>query len=317
MATRLIGDVAASYLTDVKERKQKGGVDIIGLPTGFYRLDEYLGGLQPDAMYVVGARTGLGKTSLALDIALNVARQNKRVLFFSLEMTAERTVNRLLSRMTDIPGGRIVRGRIDGDELKRLKVAAEELADIPLAVADSTFTSEELIAHATDLAERAEQGGGPSVGLVVVDYISLLRDAQKYGENERLTRISNNLRSLARPDQLNIPMLVLAQLNREVDKREGHIPTLSDLRDSGAIEQDAHAVIFCSRPYYYELQAGADPLPAEHDAALIIAKNREGPQGKTNAVFHPSRTMWTQTRPEGINPEPVRKSLKQQVQERR
>lgn len=317
MTARLIGEVATSFFSEIEERKQKGGVDIIGTPTGFWRLDEYLGGLQPDAMYVIGARTGLGKTSLALDIALNVARQDKGVLFFSLEMTAERLTNRLLSRMTDIPGGRIVRGKVDGDELRALKLAAEELSDIPLAIDDTTYDSERLISYATNVAEDAAKRGRSEIGLVVVDYISLLRDQQKVNENERLTRISNNLRSLARPDQLNTPILVLAQLNREVDKREGNIPTLSDLRDSGAIEQDAHAVIFCYRPYYYELLKGAEPMPQENDAALIVAKNREGPQGKTRATFYPSRTAWEQKRPEGMDPDPVKKTLKQRVREGR
>lgn len=317
MATRLIGDVAAKFVTDVGERKRLGGVETIGLPTGFWRLDDYLGGLQPDSLYLIGARTGMGKTSLALDIALNVARQNQRVLFYSLEMTAERLANRLLSRMTDIPGGKIVRGKLDDQEYRVVKQASTELADIPLAIADSTFGSEALMDHSETLAEKASVGDGPPLGLIVIDYASLLRDPQKFGENERVGRISNNIRALARPDHLNIPIILLVQLNREADRRENHIPTLSDIRDSGSLEQDAHAVIFCYRPYYYELMQGAERLSEERDAALIVAKNREGPQGKTKATFHPSKTMWTQERPDGMDPEPVKKSLKERVREGR
>lgn len=317
MATRLIGDVAAAFYIEVEKRKRAGGVEVIGVPTGFHRLDDYLGGLQPDALYLIGGRPGMGKTALGMDIALNVAQQNQRVLIYSLEMTTERLTNRLLSRMTDIPSGRIIRGKLDGDELRLVREAAEQLREIPLALTDETFDSERLVEHATDLANRAEQGGGPSVGLIVVDYVSLLRDAQKFGENERVGRISNNLRALARPDNLNIPIIALVQLNREADRRENHIPTLSDIRDSGSLEQDAHAVIFCYRPYYYELMQGAERLSEERDAALIIAKNREGPQGKTKAVFYPTKTMWTQERPEGMDPEPVKKTLKSQVRELR
>jgi replicative DNA helicase len=259
----------------------------------------------------------MGKTALGLDIALNVARQDQRVMVYSLEMTADRLANRLLSRMTDIPGGRIVRGKLDGDELRAVKRATEELKDIPLAITDETFDSERLVEHATEWAERAEKRGGPPLGLLVIDYVSLLRDVAKFGENERVGRISNNIRALARPDNLNIPIVLLVQLNRQVDGREGHIPTLSDIRDSGSLEQDAHSVIFCFRPYYYELMNNAEPLPEERDAALIIAKNREGPQGKTRAVFRPSKTMWLQERPEGIDPAPVKKTLKQRVREER
>ena len=317
MATRLIGDVASSFYKDVETRKKRGGVDIIGTATGFYRLDEYLGGLQPDALYLVGGRPGMGKTALGLDIALNVAMQNKRVLVYSLEMTADRLTNRLLSRMTNIPSGRIVRGKLNNDELQQVKKASEELRDIPLAITDETFDSERLVEHATNLAERAAKGGGPDVGLLVIDYVSLLRDAQKFGENERVGRISNNLRALARPDNLNIPIVALVQLNREVDKRESHIPTLSDIRDSGSLEQDAHAVIFCYRPAYYDQMAGGESQAEERDAALIIAKNREGPQGKTKAIFRPTRTQWLQPKPEGMDPEPIKKSLVEQVRERR
>jgi replicative DNA helicase len=314
---RLIADVAKSYLGIVGERQKRGGVETIGIPTGFHRVDELTGGLQPDTLTIIGARPGVGKTSLALNIAQNVAKANNRVLFYSLEMTAERMVNRMLSSMTMIPGGKIVRGMLSPEEFRRVKQAAEELRQYPIAMADTTFTSEGLADDAEKWAERAAAAPGPPLGLVVVDYLSLLRDAAKVNENERVARISSNLRALARPDYLNIPIIALVQLNRSVEGRENKIPNMSDIRDSGAVEQDAENVWFPFRPYYYEQMNGSPPLEEERDARIIIAKNREGPTGSTPVTFYPAKTTWSQPKPEPVEPHPVKGSLTERVQKGR
>jgi len=286
MPTQHIKNVSQQFVSEVQDRYVAGGLACAGLETGFPKLDEMLGGLQPDAMYVVGGRPGSGKTSFALDLSLHVASQGKRVLFYSLEMSAKRLVCRLLSRMTGVPGIRIMQGRLSKSEFEAVEQASCSLSAYQVAIVDDTLDSDGLSRHAKRIAEKT------TVDLLVVDYLSLLRDQQRFGEYERVTRISNTLRSLARPDQLNVPILALVQLNRESDKREDHMPTLADIRDSGAIEQDAHAVIFCYRPYYYKLLRGEPPLEEEKDAALIVAKNRDGPQGKVKAIFYPSRTQW-------------------------
>lgn len=297
---RTIGDIADNLLGVVEQRQQSGGVDLIGLSTGFYKIDEWTGGLQPDQMWIVGARTAVGKTAFALSMALNVARQNRGVLVYSLEMSGELLTNRLLARMTDLPAGRIYRGKLTSEELARVKVAAEELQDLKLAVIDSSLSSDQLHDHALRVADKSD------IGLAVIDYAGILRDEGKFGETERIGRISNNVRSLARPDNLNCPVVLLAQLNRASENREDHTPQLSDLKSSGSLEQDAHVVILPYRPYLYELMHGADPLDVEDDALLIIAKNREGVTGATRASFIPRLMEWRQTAPVPVTPNKVR-----------
>lgn len=296
---RTIGDIAASFLGTVTARQEQGGVDLLGLATGFHRIDEWTGGLQPDQMWIVGARTAVGKTSIALDMALSVARQQRGVLFYSLEMSAELLVNRLIARMTDIAAGRIYRGKLTREELAKVKVATEELADFKLAVIDQTLTSDDLGEHAKRIADQSD------VGLVVIDYAGILRDDSTFGETERMGRISNNIRALARPDQLNCAVLLLAQLNRASEHREDHTPQLSDLKSSGSLEQDAHVVLLPYRPYLYELMHGAEPKDCEDDAMIIIAKNREGITGATKALFYPRIMEWRQPAPQPVIPHAI------------
>lgn len=296
VAMRRIGTVAEAFLGVVEERKRRGGVEIVGTPTGFWRIDEWTGGLQPDQLWVVGARSGVGKTALALDVALNVARQGVGTLFYSLEMSGESLVKRLLARMTDIAGGRIERGKLTDDEYRRLRVASEELDDLRLAVVDVTLSSEQLVEHALRTSDRSP------VGFVVIDYVSLLRDGNKFGETQRIGGISQTVRALARPDHLDAPVMLLAQLNRLSEHREDHTPHLSDLKDSGQLEQDASVVLMPYRPYVYERMKGAPPLDEEADAMVIVAKNREGPTGGTRATFYPRHTRWSQNAPEAVEP---------------
>lgn len=296
---RTIGQLASSLFDTVAERQAIGGVDLLGLATGLDRIDEWTGGLQPDQLWIVGARTAVGKTSLALSMGLAVARQDRGVIFYSLEMSAELLVNRLLSRMTDIPAGRIYRGKISAQELSRVKAAASELSGLKLAVVDITMSSQELSEHAKRVADQSD------VGLVVVDYAGILRDDSGFGETERMSRISNNIRALARPDQLNCAVILLAQLNRASEHREDHTPQLSDLKSSGSLEQDAHVVLLPYRPYLYELMHGAEPKEIEDDAMIIVAKNREGITGATRAQFYPRLMEWRQPAPVPVVPQSV------------
>lgn len=294
---RTIESVASAFLGTVTERQKAGGVDLLGLSTGYHKIDEWTGGLQPDQMWIIGARTAVGKTSLAMSMALNVARQDRGVLVYSLEMSAELLVNRLLARMTDIPAGRIIRGKLTAEELSKVKISAEELRGLKLAIIDSSLTSVELVEHGKRLKEQSD------IGLVVIDYAGMLRDENQHGETERMARISNTCRNLARPDQCDCAVLLLAQLNRASENREDHTPQLSDLKSSGSLEQDAHVVILPYRPYLYELMHGAEPQLVEHDAMLIIAKNREGMTGATHAEFHPRLMEWRQNAPHPVVPQ--------------
>ena len=296
---KTIGQLASSLFETVAERQAIGGVDLLGLSTGLDRIDEWTGGLQPDQLWIVGARTAVGKTALALSIGLTVARQDRGVIVYSLEMSAELLVNRLLSRMTDIAAGRIYRGKISTNELSRVKAAAEELSGLKLAVVDVTMSSDELSEHAKRVADQSD------VGLVIVDYAGILRDDSGFGETERMSRISNNIRALARPDQLNCAVVLLAQLNRASEHREDHTPQLSDLKSSGSLEQDAHVVLLPYRPYLYELMHGAEPKEVEDDAMIIVAKNREGITGATRAQFYPRLMEWRQPAPVPVVPQSV------------
>jgi replicative DNA helicase len=293
---RTIGQLASSLFETISERQAVGGVDLLGLATGLDRIDEWTGGLQPDQLWIVGARTAVGKTALALSIGLTVARQDRGVIVYSLEMSAELLVNRLLARMTDIPAGRIYRGKISAQELSRVKVAASELAELKLAIVDTTMTSDDLSEHAKRVADQSD------VGLVIVDYAGILRDDSGFGETERMSRISNNIRAMARPDQLNCAVILLAQLNRASEHREDHTPQLSDLKSSGSLEQDAHVVLLPYRPYLYELMHGAEPKEVEDDAMIVVAKNREGITGATRAEFYPRLMEWRQSPPVPVVP---------------
>lgn len=289
---------ADSFLGVVQDRFDLGGVTSVGLETGFAKVDYWTGGLQPDCMWVVGARTSVGKTSWALDVALHVARQQKTVLFYSMEMRAEALAKRLLSRATGLSAARIERGVLSRPELEEVYAASEQMRGLRFGIIDRTLNSERLSAHALQFAESHE------VDLIIVDHAQALNDQAAFGETEKVGTISNRLRGLARPDQMNCPIVLLAQLNRGSENRENHTPTLADLRNSGNLEQDAEVVLLLYRPYLYERMRGAEPLECE-EAQIIVAKCRDGMTGATSAQFWPKQTRWQQSAPEPTHPHPT------------
>jgi replicative DNA helicase len=269
----------------VEERASKGGVEYVGIPTGFPKLDYATGGLRPKGLYYIAARTGLGKTALAMSMAKNISSLKKKVLFISLEMSAELLATRYLSSFTGIPAMNIERGKLDGMQLAQVRSVLEEIKDLTFGVADNSVNTDQLTKLATDTKEQF------GLDLLIVDYITLIADPNKMGQTDRVTELSRGLQRLA--NELDIPVLALSQLNREVEKREGNIPTLSDLRDSGAIEQDADAVIFCYRPHYYAMMNEGEPAQKyEDDAKILLAKNRHGPVGQFSVTFVPDRMLW-------------------------
>lgn len=294
-------------LKETEERVAQGGVDIIGIPTGFYKVDEVLSGLRNDAVYVIGGRAGMGKTSLALSMAMNIARNNYKVLFLSLEMSAELLALRTISGIADVEADLIERGRVNEEQMIKVKNAVDEVNKVTMTIVDDTTDSETFMTYVVEYKEKH------GLDVLFIDYLSLFRDQITFGDVERLGRITRNIRNIAR--LCNIPVVVLAQLNREVEKRENHRPIMSDLRGTGDIEQDAFVVLFTLRPHYYAMMFdGEDEVLVEHDAEIIIAKNRQGKTGKTTAKFYPTQMRWEQLPP--VLKEPPR-TLVEKVRQKR
>lgn len=286
---RQLDTVLDDVLETVVARKELGGIDLFGIPTGFSHVDTHTGGIQPDQAWIIAGSTSTGKTAMSLDMALSAARSGSRVLFYALEMSAPVLVNRLLSTWTEIPAGRIVRGKVTDDEYARLCEVGGRLKGLDFAIIDQSMTSAELMEHAQRLGDERP------VDLVFVDYANLLRDPNVHGEAERAAQISLNLRALARPDYLDCGVVTLAQLNRASQAREDRRPKLHDLKGTSNFEQDAHVVLLLYRPSIERREQGAAPQQIETDAEIIIAKNREGLSGiSTPATFTPSTMKWSQ-----------------------
>ncbi|MGC9335373.1 MAG: replicative DNA helicase, partial [Anaerolineae bacterium] len=249
--------------------------EMIGIPTGFTDMDKLLGGLQRSDMVILAARPSVGKTSLALSIAHNAAKKhNQRVAFFSLEMSNEQVVQRLISAETGINSQRLRRGEIAQDEWGRFIKATSDLAESLLYIDDTPGISAlELRTKARRL--HAEVG----IDLVVVDYLQLMRgDFRSENRVQEISSISRALKGLAR--ELNVPILALSQLSRGVEARTDKRPILSDLRESGALEQDADVVIFIYRDELYNENTERKNL-----ADIIVAKHRNGPTGTVTLFF--------------------------------
>lgn len=246
----------------------KGG--ITGLSTGFKDLDRLTAGLQPSDLILIAARPSMGKTAFVLNIARNVAVRDKRpVAFFSLEMSKEQLVQRLLCSEAPIDAQRLRIGDLKDDDWKRLVQAAEKLSSAPLYIDDTPgITVAEMRAKARRL--KVEH----NLGLVVIDYLQLMSGQSGSGRSENrqqeISEISRSLKSLAR--ELSVPVIALSQLSRGVESRQSKKPMLSDLRESGSLEQDADIVAFLYREDYYNPETESKNL-----AEVIIAKHRNGP----------------------------------------
>lgn len=281
--TTTIKDAKRSVALAVKEieRRLAGGMDMTGVPTGFTDFDKVSGGLQPGGLYVLAARPSMGKTAFAMNIAQYAAAQeNLPVLIFSLEMSAEQLIQRMLASESEVNLRDMFESqRMVGDNWRKLMDAASTLSRSPIYIDDSPTL------NTMDLRGRcrrffAKHKG--EKGLVVVDYLQLMDVAAKNSENrqQQVSEISRALKGVAR--EFEVPVLALSQLSRAVETRGGDKrPQLSDLRDSGAIEQDADMVIFLFRKAYYAMEAeSADPT-----SEVIIAKHRNGATGKVELVF--------------------------------
>ena len=252
-----------------------------GIPTGYRDLDNMTAGLQRSDLIILAARPAMGKTTLVTNLAYNVATIAKQpVLFFSLEMSKEQLVDRMLADASGVDSWNIRTGNLSDEDFGKLSEAMGEMAEAPIYIDDKPgLTVLEMRTKARRAAHEAP------LGLIIVDYLQLMQGSGKSDGNrvQEVSEISRGLKLIAR--ELNVPLIALSQLSRSVENRSPQIPQLADLRESGSIEQDADIVSFIYRPGYYE------PDNPEHEniTKLIIAKHRNGPVGHVDLYFHPER----------------------------
>ncbi|MFH2142100.1 MAG: replicative DNA helicase [Bacteroidota bacterium] len=276
-----IGNVLKRAIKEIEEI-EAGGLGLSGVPSGFTGLDRITGGWQKSDLIIIAARPSMGKTAFVLSMARKIAVEHKRVVaFFSLEMSSVQLVNRLIVSETELPSEKIRNGNLKDFEWEQLEYKVRTLENAPIYIDDTPALSVfELRAKCRRL--KAQYG----VDVVVVDYLQLMSTGidSKGNREQEVSTISRALKALAK--DLNVPIIALSQLNRSVEMRTGDKrPHLSDLRESGAIEQDADVVIFIHRAEKYGLTVDQDDLPTKGVAELIIAKHRNGPIADIKVKF--------------------------------
>jgi len=285
--TNTIKDLVRKAITTIEDYHQRQGV-LTGIGTGFADLDKMTSGLHEGEMIVIAARPSMGKTSLAMNIADWVAvDQRLPVGVFSLEMTAEALVLRMLCSRSRVNLRNITSGFLANQDFPKLTGAAGKLANAPLFIDDSAGLS---ILQLRAKARRMAQQYG--IKLFVVDYLQLLHSTARRAENrqQEIADISNGIKALAK--ELKVPVIVLSQLNRELEKDKNRKPRLSDLRESGAIEQDADLVALLYKPSGGDDDDGGGPEQDAEPVNLLIAKQRNGPTGDVNLTFLKSYTRF-------------------------
>ena len=271
--------LVVQLLDRVTELHENGAEDVTGVRTGYFDLDRMTSGFQPGDLIVLAARPSMGKTALALNIAEHVAvAEGLPVVVFSMEMGAAQLALRLVGSLGRIDQGNLRTGRLRDDEWGRLSEAIEKLGSVSMYIDESSALSPpEVRARARRQARQCGQ-----LGLIVVDYLQLMSGSGGGSDENRATvigEISRGLKSLAK--ELKCPVIALSQLNRSVESRTDKRPMMSDLRESGAIEQDADVIMFIYRDDYYNKEASKEPGVAE----VIIGKQRNGPTGTVKLTF--------------------------------
>ncbi len=276
---RHVGEVLGRTFLQIEEQYNRPDQEVTGFQSGFYELDRITGGFQPGSLNIVAARPSMGKTALAINIAQFGGQETGQpVLIFSLEMGAEQLVQRMLGAEARINIHDLRSGSFPKGAWESLAEGAGRLAEAPIYIDDSSMLSTlELRARCRRFKSRHN-----NLGLVVVDYLQLMSSSRKIeNKQQEVAEISRALKGVAR--ELEVPVIALSQLSRAVEQRTEKKPQLSDLRDSGAIEQDADTVILLYRPGYYE--PGAPGETEDNRAFLSIAKHRNGPTGEISLVF--------------------------------
>ncbi|QDU37108.1 Replicative DNA helicase [Maioricimonas rarisocia] len=265
-------DILEDTFERIFERMDQEGA-ISGIPTGFNGLDDMTSGFQPSELLVLAARPSMGKTALVCNFALAVAKAKHGVLLFSLEQSRMELAERLLCIQAKVNGHKLRQGDLDEMDQHSLMEAANELRECPLFIDDTAGRTMSQIAA---VGRRLKRSSG--LNLIIIDYLQLIEsDDKNMPREQQIATITRRLKFLAK--ELSAPVIALAQLNRGVEQREDKRPRLSDLRESGAIEQDADIVMFLHRPEAY------DPEDRPGEADLIIAKNRSGPIGNVPLVW--------------------------------
>ncbi len=262
------------------ENLAKNNQEVTGIATGFYDFDKLTSGLHPNELIIIAARPAMGKTAFALNIATNAAiSSGKSVAIFNLEMGAEQLMFRMISALGAVEGNKLKTGRLTHDDWKKVNEAMSELADAPIFIEDTPgITIGEIRAKCRRLAS---QGNG--LGLIVIDYLQLISGGPGYGNNrqQEVSDISRSLKTMAM--ELGVPVIALAQLSRSVEGRENKRPIMSDLRESGSIEQDADIVTFLYRDDYYNKTTIEENNVSLSE--LIIGKHRNGATGTIELLF--------------------------------
>lgn len=279
-----IYDVIETAQVKIEERASMSS-DVTGTPTGFHDFDKITTGLHEDNLIILAARPAMGKTALALNIAQNVAvKAKKAVAVFSLEMGSESLVERMLAAEGNVMSYHIRTGKLSENEWQRLIYAQAQLAEAKIYIDDTPgIRATEIRSRARKLAQ--ETGG---LGLIVIDYLQLITGNNPKNRQQEVSEISRQLKILAK--ELNVPVIALSQLSRNVEQRQDKRPVLSDLRESGSIEQDADIVAFLYREAYYDK---SDDGPENNKVELILGKNRHGSLGTVQLFFHKEYTKFT------------------------
>jgi len=299
---RVSKEITLAMMDQIEHMKAMGNNKLIGVDTGFKDLNDKTSGFGKGDLVIVAARPAMGKTSLVLNMALKAIERNEGVAFFSLEMPAEQLMLRLLSTKTSIPLQNLRVGDLVDEQWSQLSAAVDEISQKKLFVDDGGHAT----IHHVRSKLRKLKAQNPEITLAIIDYLQLMSGEGKEGRQQEVSDISRGLKQLAR--ELEIPIIALSQLNRGVESRDNKRPMLSDLRESGAIEQDADIILFVYRDDVYreaqekekEMKAKAEgkeyasdfSKKSEEDAELIIGKHRNGPTGTVKLVFQKRYTRF-------------------------
>ncbi len=301
-------DEAMKQTIEMASAAFKNDEGIVGVPTGLRDLDDRLGGLHQSDLIIIAGRPSMGKTSLATNIAFNAAQKlqesdkKSTIAFFSLEMSSEQLSTRILAEQARIRSNDIRRGRISDEQFDKFLETSKNISELPLYIDETPAIS---IAALSNRARRIKRLFG--LDMIIVDYIQLMRGASvnKDGRVQEISQITQGLKAIAK--ELSIPVVALSQLSRQVEQRDDHKPQLSDLRESGSIEQDADVVMFVYREGYYLQRKEPREATVEHAewqakmnevahlAEIIIGKQRHGPVGKVTLEFEEQFTKFKDT----------------------
>ena len=274
-----IQDVIFKAQSDLEKLAEQKG-EITGLPTGFYEIDKVTSGLHENELIIIAARPAMGKTAFALNIATNIAKTTKKaVALFNLEMNAEQLVMRMFSSLGQIEGSKLRTGKLDNNDWKRLSEGISQIADTNIFIDDTPgITIGDIRSKCRRLAASKD-----GLGIVIIDYLQLISGGSRYAGNrqQEVSEISRSLKIMAK--ELGVPVIALAQLSRAVEGRDDKRPIMSDLRESGSIEQDADIVSFLYRDDYYNKEARMDNNISISE--FIIAKHRNGPTTTIELLF--------------------------------